>query len=48
MPSQASGQAPKPSNKPFNKKAKKPRIVKAAQSAGHKVVNAIESLNPFD
>ena len=41
MPSQASGQADKPSNKPFNKKAKKPKAVSAVEKV-------ISKLNPFD
>ena len=47
MPSQASGQAPKPT-KNTARKAKKPKIVKVAQNAADRVVGAIESLNPFD
>lgn len=47
MPSQASGLAPKP-NKTTGRKVKKPKIVKAAEGAGHAVVKAIHSLNPFD
>ena len=47
MPSQASGQAPKPT-KNTARKAKKPKIVKAAEGVGKRVVGAIESLNPFD
>lgn len=46
-PSQISGQAPAPSANQ-KRKPKKPKIVKAAQSVGDRVVGAIESLNPFD
>lgn len=46
-PSQISGLAPGPS-KGQKRKPKKPKIVKAAEGVGKRVVGAIESLNPFD
>jgi hypothetical protein len=49
MPSQISGQAKAPSkNQQKQAGKKKPKAVKAAQSVGDKVADAINKLNPFD
>lgn len=51
MPSQISGQAPKPS-KNVARRAKKPKAVRAAEAAANAAKNAanaaIDKLNPFD